>query len=328
MRYVPTLRALLRLDEHVLPFARRDRAAAPSARRGDRGGRRGDGARLLNEHAEHAGGRSPASWPRPRRATLNSPILRTDRSDPRESVTGCQRLTICNLAGYGRCAGHDRVRQRGRRGDDDAGPVPCAAWRSWRRSSLLAAACAYEAGPDSGDGGTSTAPADPADITGTLRLFSYSDGFDPEYMETFFEKYPNIELETASFGSNEEAVAKIQAGLRGRRREQLRRRGHARDGEQGHVPAARHEPPRELGRHLARHEGASRRAGRRRDLHRAGRRRHGGHHVQRRRGHRRRRLVDRPVRPSVRGARLARGPLGHRARRRRARERHRRTRSR
>ena len=80
--------------------------------------------------------------------------------------------------------------------------------------SLLAAACGDDdAAPDSGDGGTSTAPADPADITGTLRLYSYSDGFDPEYMETFFEMYPNIELETASFGSNEEAVAKIQAGF-------------------------------------------------------------------------------------------------------------------
>ena len=59
--------------------------------------------------------------------------------------------------------------------------------------SLLAAACGDDdVAPDSGDGGTSTAPADPADITGTLRLYSYSDGFDPEYMETFFEMYPNI----------------------------------------------------------------------------------------------------------------------------------------
>ena len=46
-----------------------------------------------------------------------------------------------------------------------------------------------------------------------MRLFSYSDGFDPDYMESFYETYPNIELETASFSSNEEAVAKIQAGF-------------------------------------------------------------------------------------------------------------------
>lgn len=81
--------------------------------------------------------------------------------------------------------------------------------------SLVAAACGSdeEPAPEPGGGGEASAPADPASITGTIRLYSYSDGFDPEYMETFFEMYPNIELETASFGSNEEAVAKIQAGF-------------------------------------------------------------------------------------------------------------------
>lgn len=80
--------------------------------------------------------------------------------------------------------------------------------------SLVAAACGSdEPAPEPGDGAEASAPADPASITGTIRLYSYSDGFDPEYMETFFEMYPNIELETASFGSNEEAVAKIQAGF-------------------------------------------------------------------------------------------------------------------
>ncbi len=65
---------------------------------------------------------------------------------------------------------------------------------------------------DTGPTGSSS-PVDPASITGTIRLYSYSDGFDPEYMETFAETYPNITLETAGFGSNEEAVAKIQAGF-------------------------------------------------------------------------------------------------------------------
>ena len=82
-------------------------------------------------------------------------------------------------------------------------------------SSLLVVACGSandERAPDAG-GDSASAPADPASITGTIRLYSYSDGFDPEYMETFFETYPNIELQTAAFGSNEEAVAKIQAGF-------------------------------------------------------------------------------------------------------------------
>jgi spermidine/putrescine transport system substrate-binding protein len=81
--------------------------------------------------------------------------------------------------------------------------------------SLVASGCG---GGD--DGGATPSPddgasasVDPASITGTIRLYSYSDGFDPVYMETFVEKYPNIELETAAFGSNEEAVAKIQAGF-------------------------------------------------------------------------------------------------------------------
>jgi len=80
--------------------------------------------------------------------------------------------------------------------------------------SLMAMACGSdEPEPEPGGDGGPAASVDPASITGTIRLYSYSDGFDPDYMETFFEQYPNIELETAAFGSNEEAVAKIQAGF-------------------------------------------------------------------------------------------------------------------
>lgn len=78
--------------------------------------------------------------------------------------------------------------------------------------ALVTAACA------SGDGTSETSASGPSasiDATpeGTLRLFSYSDGFDPEYMETFFEQYPDIDLETSAFGSNDEAVAKLLAGF-------------------------------------------------------------------------------------------------------------------
>jgi hypothetical protein len=77
--------------------------------------------------------------------------------------------------------------------------------------SLLAAAAA--AATRSG-GGTSTAPADPPTSWHAPAL-PYSDGFDPS-METLFEMYLNIERD-CSFGSNEEAVAKIRR-LRGRYR--------------------------------------------------------------------------------------------------------------
>jgi spermidine/putrescine transport system substrate-binding protein len=75
-------------------------------------------------------------------------------------------------------------------------------------------ACGSDPEPTGGGNqGGGTQGTDPADITGTIRLFSYSDGFDPEYMRTFFETYPNIELKTAAFSSNDEAIAKIQAGF-------------------------------------------------------------------------------------------------------------------
>lgn len=78
---------------------------------------------------------------------------------------------------------------------------------------LVAAGCSSD--DPQGDGGAAAAPSgtEPVTPSGTLRLFSYSDGFDPEYMATFVEEFPDIELETASFGSNDEAIAKLQAGF-------------------------------------------------------------------------------------------------------------------
>ena len=77
---------------------------------------------------------------------------------------------------------------------------------------LIAAACGEGTAetPPAATGGEPTVAPDPS---GRLRLFSYSDGFDPDYMETFREQYPDIELATASFGSNDEAVAKLLAGF-------------------------------------------------------------------------------------------------------------------
>jgi spermidine/putrescine transport system substrate-binding protein len=87
--------------------------------------------------------------------------------------------------------------------------------------ALMTAACS-SGGGDEGDttGGTTagsgpTAPAsvDPADVTGTIRLLSYTDGFDPDYLAGFHELYPNVTLQTSAMGSNEEAIAKLQAGF-------------------------------------------------------------------------------------------------------------------
>ena len=66
-------------------------------------------------------------------------------------------------------------------------------------------------------GGSSSAPpggsVNPSDLSGTLRLFSYSDGFAPAYIKSFNEQYPNVNLVKSAFGNGDEAVAKMQAGF-------------------------------------------------------------------------------------------------------------------
>ena len=79
--------------------------------------------------------------------------------------------------------------------------------------SLAAVACGGNGGTTSSSTASGSASMRPEDITGTIRLLSYTDGFDPKYMESFHEQYPNITLKTAAMSSNEEAVAKIQAGF-------------------------------------------------------------------------------------------------------------------
>jgi spermidine/putrescine-binding protein len=75
---------------------------------------------------------------------------------------------------------------------------------------LVAAACSSGASTPSGGTGGSV---NPADISGTLRLFSYSDGFAPAYIKSFRQQYPNVNLVTSPFGNGDEAVAKMQAGF-------------------------------------------------------------------------------------------------------------------
>jgi len=85
--------------------------------------------------------------------------------------------------------------------------------------ALVLAACGSDGGdepdPSTGGGGTgaTTGPTAPEDITGTIRLLSYTDGFDPGYLKAFHEQYPNITIQSSAMGSNEEAIAKLQAGF-------------------------------------------------------------------------------------------------------------------
>jgi spermidine/putrescine transport system substrate-binding protein len=77
--------------------------------------------------------------------------------------------------------------------------------------SLVAAACSSNSSSSAGGSNpTATATAPP---TGTLRLFSYSDGFAPAYMKAFRQQYPDVNLVTSAFGNGDGAVAKLQAGF-------------------------------------------------------------------------------------------------------------------
>ena len=79
--------------------------------------------------------------------------------------------------------------------------------------ALVAVACSGGGTGSTGgsSGGASSAPS--AAPSGTLRLFSYGDGFDDAYIQSFRDQYPQVDLQTSPFGSNDEAVAKLQAGF-------------------------------------------------------------------------------------------------------------------
>jgi spermidine/putrescine transport system substrate-binding protein len=58
------------------------------------------------------------------------------------------------------------------------------------------------------------APADPqAPVSGSLSVFAYQDTITDELLDPFLEANPNLEVETASFGSNQEAATKLAGGF-------------------------------------------------------------------------------------------------------------------
>jgi spermidine/putrescine transport system substrate-binding protein len=58
------------------------------------------------------------------------------------------------------------------------------------------------------------APKDPdAPVGGSLRVFTYEDTTAPDLMVPFEEQNPDLDVKTASFGSDEEAAAKLMAGF-------------------------------------------------------------------------------------------------------------------
>ena len=90
--------------------------------------------------------------------------------------------------------------------------------RGWRALALLCtatlvmAACSSDdPTPDaSGSGTGSSAPAEPS---GTLRVFAFEDSLIPEVLEPFQELYPDVDVQSAAFGSGDEALTKLESGF-------------------------------------------------------------------------------------------------------------------
>ena len=51
-------------------------------------------------------------------------------------------------------------------------------------------------------------------VSGELRTFTYSDTVHESKLVNFKKNYPDVEVRTATFESNDEAAAKIKAGFR------------------------------------------------------------------------------------------------------------------
>lgn len=74
-------------------------------------------------------------------------------------------------------------------------------------SMLIASAC-------SSGGDDEPAPGDASGaLSGGLTLFGYEDNFVPEVIDPFLEANPDLKVQTAVFGTNDEAVTKLQNGF-------------------------------------------------------------------------------------------------------------------
>jgi spermidine/putrescine-binding protein len=75
---------------------------------------------------------------------------------------------------------------------------------------IVGAACSR--GGDGGGDARST-PGGATRVTGTVSLFGYEDNFVPEVIDPFRARYPDLDVKTAVFSNNDEAVTKLQNGF-------------------------------------------------------------------------------------------------------------------
>jgi spermidine/putrescine-binding protein len=79
--------------------------------------------------------------------------------------------------------------------------------------ALIAAACSDATSEQPTGGGTTSGTTEPAAPSGPLRVFAFEDSIIPEVTEPFLAQYPDIQLDTAAFGSGDEALTKLESGF-------------------------------------------------------------------------------------------------------------------
>ncbi len=81
--------------------------------------------------------------------------------------------------------------------------------------SLIAVACTDTTSSEPTGGGTpqSSSSGAPTEPSGALRVFAFEDSIIPEVTEPFLAAYPDIQLQTAAFGSGDEALTKLESGF-------------------------------------------------------------------------------------------------------------------
>jgi spermidine/putrescine transport system substrate-binding protein len=79
-------------------------------------------------------------------------------------------------------------------------------------AAMALAACGGDEETTAPSPSTSATP-EPEEISGKLTVFAYEDGFVPEYLAGFYEKYPNVDLKASAYEDGDAAIAKMRAGF-------------------------------------------------------------------------------------------------------------------